>query len=453
MNDFIRKNYINIILISLIIFSFILNITLSFRIIPIRGTVDDFQHFYDMYRWYEKKEFPVTSTRFELSDTYKDEFTTPRVPGGAYYIYYILCYKLGNENIYKAKIVNYLFSLLLISLFIFWVYKRLGLFVCSLISPLILLNGYFVKAMTNFWNPHLSLIFSFIFFILLFEYIYAIDKNIYRNAALSSTFIFPILAIMAQGHFVTFFSIIPTMIFYLILTYKNTLKYLKYWILGVFLSFLEYLPYLISEIKSGFMNLQGVLSLRETLIWFPFPKIQALFLFPTNEMSAFYLKNFDNIIEFWISEPSYIYGLVFLVLNLIFSVYCLINMFYFVFNFKYKTKSDNENVSLKLSRFFIISIFVTIICFFISKSKPGYFHYLYSFFSLSYIPIILLLVQKEKFIFNNKKIFIVFIIFLSLNAVAMFGTIDRYINRFEKGLSEYTNNSIIDFFENREKNK
>ena len=243
------------------------------------------------------------------------------------------------------------------------------------------------------------------------------------------------------------------MIFYLILTYKNTLKYLKYWILGVFLSFLEYLPYLISEIKSGFMNLQGVLSLRETLIWFPFPKIQALFLFPTNEMSAFYLKNFDNIIEFWISEPSYIYGLVFLVLNLIFSVYCLINMFYFVFNFKYKTKSDNENVSLKLSRFFIISIFVTIICFFISKSKPGYFHYLYSFFSLSYIPIILLLVQKEKFIFNNKKIFVVFIIFLSLNAVAMFGTIDRYINRFEKGLSEYTNNSIIDFFENREKNK
>lgn len=64
-----------------------------------------------------------------------------------------------------------------------------------------------------------------------------------------------------------------------------------------------------------------------------------------------------------------------------------------------------------------------------------------------------MLVQKEKFIFNNKKIFVVFIIFLSLNAVAMFGTIDRYINRFEKGLSEYTNNSIIDFFENREKNK
>ena len=57
MNDFIRKNYINIILISLIIFSFILNITLSFRIIPIRGTVDDFQHFMICIDGTKKKNF------------------------------------------------------------------------------------------------------------------------------------------------------------------------------------------------------------------------------------------------------------------------------------------------------------------------------------------------------------------------------------------------------------
>ena len=446
MNSFINKNYIKIIFLFLIIFSFILNIVLSFRIIPIRGSVDDFQHFYDMYRWYEKKEFPVTSTRFEGSDTYKDEFKTARVPGGAYYIYYILCYKLGNENLYAAKIINYFFSLLLVSIFIFWLYKRLGLFVCSLMSPLILLNGYLVKAMTNFWNPHISLIFSFIFFILLYEYIYIyISRNYDKKVVVSSIFIFPILAIMAQGHFVTFFSIIPTMILYLIIDYKNTIKYLKYWILGVFLSFLQYLPYLISEIKNGFMNLKEALSLREALIWFPFPKIQALFLFPTNEMSSFYLKKFNNIIEFWISEPSYIFGLIFLVLNLIFSIYCLINMFYFIFNFKYETKTINENVSLKLSRFFILSIFVTIICFFISKSKPGYFHYLYSFFAICYIPIILFLVQKENFVMNNKKIFLAFIIFLALNAAAMFGSIDRYINKFEKELSQYQNNSIIEF--------
>ena len=94
MNSFINKNYVKIILLSLIIFSFILNIVLSFRIIPIRGTVDDFQHFYDMYRWYEKKEFPLTGSRFELSDTYEDEFKTARVPGGAYYIYYVINYQM-----------------------------------------------------------------------------------------------------------------------------------------------------------------------------------------------------------------------------------------------------------------------------------------------------------------------------------------------------------------------
>ncbi|WP_026364318.1 hypothetical protein [Brachyspira innocens] len=172
MKEFLKNNYIKLMLIFIIIFSFVLNIVLSFRIIPIRSTYDDFQHFYDMYIWYEKKELPVTSTRFELSDTYEDEFKTPRVPGGAYYIFYILCYKFGNENLYAAKIINYFFSLFIISLFLFWLYKRLGLFVCSFMSPLILLNGYLVKSMTNFWNPNISLIFSFIFFILLYEYIY-----------------------------------------------------------------------------------------------------------------------------------------------------------------------------------------------------------------------------------------------------------------------------------------
>ncbi|MDO6992594.1 hypothetical protein Q5M87_01085 [Brachyspira innocens] len=172
MKEFLKNNYIKLMLIFIIIFSFAMNIILSFSIIPIRSTYDDFQHFYDMYRWYEKKELPVTSTRFELSDTYEDEFITPRVPGGAYYIFYILCYKFGNENLYAAKIINYFFSLFIISLFLFWLYKRLGLFVCSFMSLLILLNGYLVKAMTNFWNPNISLIFSFIFFILLYEYIY-----------------------------------------------------------------------------------------------------------------------------------------------------------------------------------------------------------------------------------------------------------------------------------------
>lgn len=124
-------------------------------------------------------------------------------------------------------------------------------------------------------------------------------------------------------------------------------------------------------------------------------------------------------------------------------------MFYFLLNFKYKAKIINEKVFIELSRFFILSIFTTLLCFLIFRFGEGYFHYFYGLFAISYIPIILFFIQKENFIFNNKKIFSVIIIFLVLNAVAMFGTIDRYINKFEKGLSENYRNSIIEFLENR----
>ena len=242
------------------------------------------------------------------------------------------------------------------------------------------------------------------------------------------------------------------MIFYLIITYKNTIKYLKYWILGVFISFLEYLPYLISEINNGFYNTKLMLSKSSETGKIIIAKIQALFLFPTNEMSSPYLSGFNNIIGFWISEPSYIYGLIFLILSLIFSAYCLINMLYSLFKFNDKAKTINETVCIKLSKFFILSAFSTILCFFIFKFGEGYFHYLYGLFSISYIPIILFLVQKEKFILHNKKIFSVLIVFLVLNSIAMFGSIDRYIDKFEKRSSEYYKKSIIEFLENR-KNK
>ena len=69
-------------------------------------------------------------------------------------------------------------------------------------------------AITDFWNPNITLVFSFMFFIFLFEYIGSENKNIIK---LSAVMIFPILAIMAQGHFVVFFSMIPTIIIYLII--------------------------------------------------------------------------------------------------------------------------------------------------------------------------------------------------------------------------------------------
>ena len=133
---------------------------------------------------------------------------------------------------------------------------------------------------------------------------------------------------------------------------------------------------------------------------------------------------------------------------IIFSAYCFVNMLYFALNFKYEPKTINENISIKLSRFFVLSILVTLLCFLVLKFGSGYFHYFYGFFAVSYSPIILFLVQKENFILNNKKIFSVLVIFLILNSVAMFGTIERYIDRFEKSLSENYNKNIEEFLNN-----
>ena len=126
-------------------------------------------------------------------------------------------------------------------------------------------------------------------------------------------------------------------------------------------------------------------------------------------------------------------------------------MLYYVFNFKYKAKTSYEGTILELSRFFILSVFSTLLCFNTFKFGEGYFHYLYGLFSVSYSPIILFFVQKENYILNNKKIFFALVIFLILNAAAMFGTIDRYVNRFERNSSNKHNIYIEDFLKTKEK--
>ncbi|WP_241509734.1 hypothetical protein [Brachyspira hyodysenteriae] len=98
-----------IIPIILILSSIFANLFLDYYTIPKRfiGTVqiDQPTHFYDMKKWYESGKIPTTSTRFIASRIIDDEFNTPRVPGGAYYIFYL-------------RIYFYLFCLLSIFLFV-----------------------------------------------------------------------------------------------------------------------------------------------------------------------------------------------------------------------------------------------------------------------------------------------------------------------------------------------
>ncbi|TKZ21463.1 hypothetical protein EZH24_13555, partial [Brachyspira catarrhinii] len=108
-----RLNKVIIIPLLLILFAIITNILLSFYMIPNRYIlVDQTQHFYDMNKWYESGRLPTTSARFIASEVVNEEFSTPRVPGGAYYIFYTLFYKLSGESFLGAKIINYIFNLI-----------------------------------------------------------------------------------------------------------------------------------------------------------------------------------------------------------------------------------------------------------------------------------------------------------------------------------------------------
>ena len=421
--------------IAIIIVSIIANIFIDYYSIPKRlARIDQSQHFYDMKQWYKSGKLPTTSARFIASEVVNDELTTPRVPGGAYYIFYTLFYRLSGETLLGAKIINLIFNLLIISIFLFWFYKKFGLMILSFITPLILCNGYFVMATTDFWNTNVSLIFSFLLFIFLFEYIndeseYDKRKNIVR---LSAVLIFPTLAIMAQGHFFTFFSLIPTVILYLIIKYKRTLKYLFYWFLGVFISFLEYLPYLISEIQTNFSNLNMVLKTKESFKTFPFPQIHAIAIFPTNEMSVFFSSKLKGILHFWTEYyPITILGLIFLFITLIFSALCIIRGVYFVFNKKYKSNSINERVLIEMMMIFLLYIPTTIVCN-LATGQFSKIHYMYPFFALSYIPIILFFAQKLNSFNINNKLFYSISTIVFINIFIMSLQIVSYVKNYEQ---------------------
>lgn len=292
------------------------------------------------------------------------------------------------------------------------------------------------RALTNFWNPNLTLIFSFIFFIFLFEYICGDDK---LKTKLSAIFMFPALAIMTQAHFSVFFYAVPTVIIYLIIKYKKTFKYLPYFAIGIFVSFLLYLPYLVYEIKNHFHNTYLILERKGSMSYIGFPQYQAFALFPTNEMSSIYIKNLNNILNFWFSNPPLIFGFVFLLLSLIFSIVCLIGSFYILFNRKC-ILNNIESTLKEIFQILLLSMIVSSIFFFIAPPRTSSFHYLYGIFAICYSPIILFILKNKNFLINKKNILYILFIFLILNTFAMSLTIKRYIEKYEKPNSININN-------------
>lgn len=446
--NFMRYLNIKVYSIILIIISIISCVFISFYAVDKRYIgMDQVQHFYDMKKWYDSNKLPATGARFIASEIINGEFTTPRVPGGVYYIFYTLFYKLANENLVKARIINFIFNFIILSIFLIWIYKKFGIFITSIMSALVLCNPYIILGVTDFWNPNITLIFSFLFFIFLFEYINNDNKKIKQ---ISAIFIFPILAVMAQGHFVVFFSMVPTIIIYLIIRFKNTKQYILYWTIGVFISFLLYLPYLVSEIQNNFTNIKLAMNIRENLNKIPFPQIYALLIFPTNEVSSMIGTRFGSVYYFWTKNGIYFYGLVFLILSVLISIFLFFKSIIIIIK--------NKNIEDKLTKtviemFYIFLMFIpiTILSFIIFRSKPGTFHYLYSAFSISFITYILFLKFYENDFNNKKKLFIS--IFFILNVFAVSGEMYRYFRLFQEPRSEKVLYSIADFINNDSKGK
>ena len=88
----------------------------------------------------------------------------------------------------------------------------------SILSVLTLFNIYFVYTNNIFYNPNITLSLSFLLIPLLGEYI--ISDKPYIPAMM----FFPLLALMGQAHFAVYYGIVPTVIVYLIIRYKYTIK-------------------------------------------------------------------------------------------------------------------------------------------------------------------------------------------------------------------------------------
>lgn len=430
----------NIILFSLFAVSVILSFYIQFYTFPKRLIHNDqVIAYYDMLKHYESGRLPVTGPRFIGTTAIAGYDNTARLPGGAFYSIMVLFYKLGNLNLDNARAINMAFSIFVILTFLFWVYKRFGSFVAIISYIFIFFNGYTLKATTDFWNPSLVLILSFIIYILFYEYIGNKNENIKKVSAM---FLFPFLAIMGQSHFATFFSFTSTLIVYLIIRFKYTKKYLLFWSIGVFISFLLYLPYLISEIQNGFHNTMMILNTREGLRNWPFPQIYAVLFYPTNEMSTYFGSRLNSIIYFWFSKPPYIYGFIFLILSIFFSTFCFIRAIVLLIKKKYV--DDIERNLAETFFILLLSIPVTIVSFIVFKSKSGTFWYLYSLFSFSFTPIFLFFYRIRNKI-NNIKYLSVISLLLLLNIFAMSGELIRYVNLYEysrdynalKGIAEF----------------
>ncbi|WP_295157893.1 hypothetical protein [uncultured Brachyspira sp.] len=332
-------------------------------------------------------------------------------------------------------------------IFLFWVYKRFGLSIMSILSVLTLFNIYFVYTNNIFYNPNITLSLSFLLIPLLGEYI--IGDKPYIPAIM----FFPLLALMGQAHFAVYYSIVPTIIVYLIIRYKYTIKNIKFLLIGIFLAFLTYLPYLVSEIKNGFYNTNKMLNFSSSSDLkqaFPFPQVHSLIMFPTNEFSVMYsANNFKKIMSFYLNDnPFFIFTLGLLIISIIVVLtallYSIINFFKNKY-YKFDLKTNDKLLILtkELMLIFLLYFPTTILITFLGRGVSGQFRYHFGGFTLSFVPMLYLLYNLS---INLKYKYINYLsIFYMFSALAMTFNIAVFYKNYQE---PYKWKSYIDTIQN-----
>ncbi|WP_297300609.1 hypothetical protein [uncultured Brachyspira sp.] len=415
----------NIAIYSAFIIPVILTIIIHIYAFPkAKADFDQFKQYDDMVNFYNDGVFPTVGTKMWSADA----DYTPRMPGGFYYIVYTLLYKITNENFVLSRVVFMILCLFTLAIFLFWFYKRFGKYMASILSALILCNAYLFFASIDIYNPNIMIYLSFILFILFCEYV--VDG---KYSYISALFMFPLIALMGQCHFGVFFSIVPTLIVYHIVRFKKlTRKYIIPLLLSVFISFLLYLPYLISEINNGFSNTLSMISFREGGKFVGLPQIYCMLIYPTTEMSIFYGRT-NAILYFWFkNNPFLLFGALMLLLTAVLSIYSFIYSTKKVLSKDYKI-NDNIDIMLKESMvLYLIYVPTTLFVFFIAKSKPGTFHYIYNVFALSFVPILIFIknIEKGKLI-KLKNILPIFAILVSVAfSLQIVRSVELYMKKY-----------------------
>ncbi len=381
-----------VILLLVLIFSVVSRVSIFDNV---AGGMDGLNHFYMMKSYYDAKTFPTEGAYLIAVDVDDDNSDVPRVPGGYFFGEYLLHFIIGGGDLYNARISYSVVMMLFALFFLFWLYKRFGFITTSIIASLILTNLNFLNVSHNFYNPYPALMFSFVLLPLLAQYMQSDNKSF-----VPSVLIFPILALMWQSHFAVFFSMIITLLVYLIIRWNKKTKYnIKGFLLGIFISFLTYVPYLISEIKTGFFNTMLILGRKENLsgsakfIIEP-PQLHTILFYPTHETGIEY-RSINGFLNYWLFNDNVAQKVIFVfyVLSILFVLVALFVSFrdYFRKTGNIVQISNNQDNAIMLKEmlfFFMLYFITTFISYNVFGIGSGRAHYFYNAYTLSFIPII-----------------------------------------------------------------